>query len=215
MNLPTSVLAELALLSEVLDSSAFDISVSLSVLVAVVTDSLPSFIGLTILVGDSETPVEITTVEDAEQAARIRTSLRFPVRGEGPVEHRSDFSGVLIIYAAIPGALVDLAADLAWLTGRPLSEAHLDEDLRGPASRSHAGTLARLSATNQAVGVLLGEGLTVEEALAELDARAAMTGTMRHLVAAELLASLSGIDSGAPRPHGPDEPPVGDRGGRE
>jgi len=50
----------------------------------------------------------------------------------------------------------------------------------------------RLSRVNQAVGVLIGGGLTEDEALAELDARASAIGVERHLAAAKILACLPG-----------------------
>jgi F420-0:gamma-glutamyl ligase len=45
---------------------------------------------------------------------------------------------------------------------------------------------------NQALGVLIGAGLTQHEARAELDARATATGVDRHIVAAGILACLPG-----------------------
>jgi hypothetical protein len=178
VTIPTSVAADLAMLTDALDSSSSDIAATLAGLVAAATRSVPSFVGLSVLVGDPDARVEITTIEDRAHAARIRTSLRFPLGG-----------GPEAVYAAQPGALIDLAADLAWLTGRPLGDARLDEDLDGPAAQSW---LSRLSAVNQAVGVLIAGGLTQQGALAELDARASATGVERHLVAAAILARLPG-----------------------
>lgn len=189
MNLPASVAADLAMLSDVLESSSSDIAATLSGLVSAAARSVPSFVGLSMWVGHPETRVEITTIDDAAQAARIRTSLRFPLHDRDRPESGG---GVLLVYAAHPGALVDLAADLAWLTGRPLGDARIDEDLEGPSAQLSESALSRLSTVNQAVGVLIGGGLTQQEALAELDARAIALGVERHLVAAVILASLPG-----------------------
>lgn len=187
MNIPTSVAADLAMLTDALDSSSSDIAATLSGLVSAATRSVPSFVGLSVLVGNPDARVEITTIEDGAHAAQIRTSLRFPLLdGDRP----EATAGVLLVYAAQPGALVDLAADLTWLTGRPLGDARLDEDLDGPAAQSPESSLSRLSTVNQAVGVLIGGGLTQQEALADLDARASATGVERHLVAAAILACL-------------------------
>jgi hypothetical protein len=188
VNIPTSVAADLAMLTDALDSSSSDIAATLSGLVSAATRSVPSFVGLSVLVGDPAARVEITTIEDWEHAAQIRTSLRFPLDGPRPEVN----AGVLLVYAGQPGALVDLAVDLTWLTGRPLGDARLDEDLDGPAAPSSESSVSRLSAVNQAVGVLIGGGLTQQEAFAELDARASATGVERHLVAAAILASLPG-----------------------
>ena len=187
MNIPSSVAADLAMLTDALDSSSSDIAAMLSGLVFAATRSVPSLVGLSVLVGDPDARVEITTVEDRAHAAQIRTSLRFPLLDD---ERPEASAGVLLVYAAQPGALVDLAADLTWLTGRPLGDARLDEDLDGPAAHSPESSLSRLSTVNQAVGVLIGGGLTVQEALAELDARASATGLERHIVAAGILACL-------------------------
>jgi hypothetical protein len=186
VNIPSSVAADLAMLTDALDWSSSDIAATLSGLVSAATRSVPSFVGLSVLVGDAGARVEITTIEDRAHAAQIRTSLRFPLDGDGPEVN----AGVLLVYAGQPGALVDLAADLTWLTGRPLGDARLDEDLGGPAAQSPESSLSRLSAVNQAVGVLIGSGLTQQEALAELDARVSATGVERHLVAAAVLACL-------------------------
>jgi hypothetical protein len=196
VDIPTSLSAELNLLSEVLDSPPSDISVSLSDLVAELTGSVESFVGLSVLVGDLDDPVEITTIQDETLVGRIRTSLRFPLPSRGPTGRVERPSGVLIVYAALPGALVDLAADLAWLSGRPLDEARLDEDLGGPRAKGSPGPLSQLSTVTQAVGVLMAGGLTPEEASAELDARAVDSGVERHRAAVELLESLLECDLG-------------------
>ena len=196
MNIPPFVAADLALLTEVLDASASDVAATLSGLVAEVTGSLPSFVGLSVLVGDHDTRVQVTTIKDPADAALIRTSLRFRLLGEARHDGPATASGVLVVYAAQPGALVDLAADLAWLTARPLSDARLDEDLDGPVTTSREGSLTPQSTVNQALGVLMGDGLTKEEAGAELDARAAANGVESHLAAAEILASLPGRREG-------------------
>ena len=189
MNIPPSVAADLAMLTDVLDSSSADIVATLLSLVTAATRSVPSLVGLSVLVGIPDAVVEITTIEDSTHAARIRTSLRFPLLDGDDVEATT---GVLLVYAAQPGALIDLAADLTWLTGRPLGHARLDEDLDGPAPQSSESSLSRLSSVNQALGVLIAGGLTPQEASAELDARASATGVEKHIAAEAILASLNG-----------------------
>jgi len=99
---------------------------------------------------------------------------------------------VLLVYPARPGALVDLTADLTWLIVRPLADARLGDDLGGPVALWPESSLLRLSTVNQAVGVLIGGGLTEDEALAELDPRASPIRVERHLVVAEIFACLPG-----------------------
>jgi hypothetical protein len=194
VDIPTSLLAELSMLSEALDAPSSDISASLSELMVGLVDAVPSVVGLSILVGDPHDPVEITTIEQASQVEQIRTSLRLSLLSSDPAGHDEQPSVVLVVYAALPGALVDLAADLAWLSGRPLDEARLDEDLKGPHAKASHGLLARLSSVNQAVGVLMASGLTPEEAKAELDLRAVESGVERHLAAVDLLQALLAPD---------------------
>jgi len=58
---------------------------------------------------------------------------------------------VLVVYAGSPGTFVDLAADLAWLTARPLSDFFLDQHLPAPAGDA-ATNLFEVSVINQAIG---------------------------------------------------------------
>ncbi len=50
--------------------------------------------------------------------------------------------------------------------------------------------MSQRSTINQALGVLIGDGLTAQQAVVELDTRAVRTGIGRQRVAAEILASL-------------------------
>jgi hypothetical protein len=183
-----SVAADLALLTDVLDSSSSDLAATLAGLVAATTASVPSLVGLAVHVGGPEASVEITTL-DENARARIRTTLRFPLLdGSG---HDAPI-GALLVYASQRGALVDLAADLTWLTGRPLSDARLDEDLDARRAQPAESSLALQSTVNQAVGVLIGGGLTEQEARLGLDARAFVLGVEMHVVAAAILAATTG-----------------------
>jgi hypothetical protein len=65
--------------------------------------------------------VELTTLESSQRSS-ITTSLRIPLQTEAALQ-ADTARFVLILYAATAGALVDLAADLTWLTGRRTSYA--------------------------------------------------------------------------------------------
>ena len=111
------------------------------------------------------------------------------------------------------GAFVDLAADLAWLTGAAVEDFALDvhgltagmadgvdgvagSDLTG--SRPVTDRRRRVfdeSLINQAVGILLGRGLTPEQARQELDNRAAAAGTDRRSAAQRIVGR--GVTSAA------------------
>ena len=101
------------------------------------------------------------------------------------------------LYAAAPGALVDLAADLAWLVGCELDafllDRHVDHHLVAANPHTVASALTT-SVINQALGVLYSRGLTPQQADGELDTRAAATATDRHGAAARILADLTDAD---------------------
>ena len=90
-----------------------------------------------------------------------------------------------------PGTFLDLAADLAWLTARPLSDFILDQHLPGPAERGSATSLSEASIINQAVGALIGQGCTPERAEWHLTAEGAVAGINRHAVGLRILAWLN------------------------
>lgn len=193
MNIPAAVLAGLHLLDEVLDARSSGTHTTLTVLTSEAALAVSSFLGLTVLIPRAgETPLQIRTFETDPGAEAVGASLRFRVRGDSSGGADGPAVIELILYAARAGAFVDLAADLTWLTGRPWDDFRVDEDLDGPQDGSVPATLASWSSVNQARGVLIGSGLTVEEADSEMDARAVATGTSRALVAAEILARLSG-----------------------
>lgn len=203
VNIPTALIAELHLLNEALDDAASDIAATLMLLMSEAALTVPSFLGLSVLVTQApEAPMEITTFEHDPKHQAIGTSLRLRVPHDSRTGVQGPASIELILYAAHPGAFVDLAADLTWLTGRPWRDLRVDEDLVGPRRSTDAGSLTSWSVLNQARGVLISTGLTAHEADLELDARASVTGVDRHHVAAELIAGLptSGAPSLPPRP---------------
>lgn len=203
MNIPAALIAELHLLDEALYDAASDIAATLMLLMSEAAITVPSFLGLSVLVTQAdETPVELSTFEHHPNHPPIGTSLRLRVPYDSRTGVQGPTSIELILYAAHPGAFVDLAADLTWLTGRPWRDLRVDEDLLGPRGSADARSLTSWSVLNQARGVLISTGLTADEADLELEARACATGVDRDHAAAELLAGLptSGAPSLPPRP---------------
>jgi len=94
----------------------------------------------------------------------------------------------LVLYAGRAGAFVDLAADLALLTGTDLGDVVLDRHLTPPPNGGPV--LERESIINQAIGVLIGRGRTPQQAWAHLDTRATLDGTNRWTASARLLDDL-------------------------
>lgn len=191
VNIPASVLAGLHLLDEVLDGSSCDTRTTLMVLTSHAAQAVPSYLGLSVLAHVAgEAPLEITTLQNNPVVEHIGASLRFRVRADPSVEANGSAPIELILYAAQPGAIVDLAADLTWVTGRPWRDFRIDEDLDAAQESPGTASLTSWSTINQARGVLISKGLTVEQADSELDTQAAATGIGRHHAAAELLAGV-------------------------
>jgi hypothetical protein len=95
------------------------------------------------------------------------------------------------LYAGSPGTFVDLAADLAWLTARPLSDFVLDQHVPGPAGIGTGTKLFEASVINQAIGALIAQGYTPQQADGQLDAQAADAGINRHAARLRILARLT------------------------
>jgi hypothetical protein len=187
-----TTVAALATLTEALDEPGSDIGESVSRLGDVVAATVPSFMALSFRTGSGDAQIEFTGRSEAyEDLTGIRTSLLIPLPDRFEVGFPSDSSTSLVLYAAHPGAFVDVAADIAWLTGRPLGAFRIDEHLSPPGDDGSARALRDASTVNQAIGVLLERGFTVEAATSHLDELAAAAGSDRAGVAADLLTQMS------------------------
>ena len=85
----------------------------------------------------------------------------------------------ITFYAAVPGAFVDLAADLTHSLGLAANAVTLDglaPDVLAVALSSGFTGLAGFTAVNRAIGMLMAAGFDIADARAELAARAARTG---------------------------------------
>lgn len=177
MDLSAALARDLALLSDAIDETTadgvrVDLVDCLARTVRAARAAVQSYIGLTVTTGPAETDVSFTVLADGATRADVRTSLCVPFR---PASNGGPAPAV-IFFASTPGAFVDLAADIAWLTGRAPAELALDEHVQLPDGLDGAGTVAARSAVDQAVGVLLAQGLTPEQARADIARRAAADG---------------------------------------
>ena len=197
MTIPSALAADLALLTYALDTGAVDIASTFSLLSSDVAAAVSSYVGLSVRVHSLGGLAELTTLDDPAVIARIVTSLRIPVPVASQVPGPSV---VIVLYATLAGAFVDLAADLAWLTDVALADVGLDLDLDlDPRARSGVATpISSLSSIDQAIGVLVGRGHTPEETLVELETLAARFGGDRHAAALEILDALQPERSAPP-----------------
>jgi hypothetical protein len=186
------MVAALGVLTDALDEPGTDIVHSLQQLALAAAATIPTYRGLSVVVPHSDPPFTVTTLADGVKAADIRTSLQVLLPTMG-ADHDAATVAV-ILYAAAPGTFVDLAADLAWLTGRPMSEVTLDGHLTVPDAADMGAQLHAASVINQAIGVLIGRGYTPRRAHRHLDIQAATKGTDRHAIAQLILGGVIDID---------------------
>lgn len=155
--------------------------------------AVDSYLGVTVSIDGGELPFTLVAMEGTPEVTDgvVSSSVRIPL----PAGHagRGAPSATVILYASQPGAFVDLAADLTWLTGVDADDFCLDQHLNQhvrPADQGAPTAVHLASMVNQAVGVLIGQGHPPELAVRELDQRAAVAGTDRYLAAVDLLGAL-------------------------
>jgi len=192
MEIGAALAAELGILTAALDEPGADVLHSLHRLGVDAQAAVPSYLGLSVIVEGNGSPFTFSTLEDGA-ADKVRTSLRLTLPAFGG-EGLSGPLVALIFYAARPGTFVDLAADLAWLTGRPASEFTLDQHLRVPAGSDGGTSLRTASVINQAIGVLIGRGYSPRQAHSKLDADAERARTDRITAAQVILDTLTAQD---------------------
>jgi hypothetical protein len=189
--IPARLLAELALLTQALDLPGTDVAQTLRRLAADARSAVESFLGLSVAITADRIRFDLTLLDDGTQPVHIQTSLLVPLSTAAVVASATPASVALILYAATPGAFIDLAADLSWITGRALAEFRLDEHRALPSNYVAPTSLAAMSSINQALGVLIGRGATPEQAERDLHTRAATAGIELAAAATVLLTALT------------------------
>ena len=188
MEIAVALAADLGILTAALDEPGADVADSLRRLAANTTAAIPTFLGLSVTVDGIDPPFAFTTFVEGAGAGDVRTSLRLALPGVDGVGLLPAL--VVVLYAGSPGTFVDLAADLAWLADRPFSDFVLDQHLLVPVERGSTTSLFEMSVINQAVGALIGQGYTPEQAERHLTAEGVVAGISRHAVGLRILAGL-------------------------
>jgi hypothetical protein len=191
MKISAALAADLGILTAALDEPGADVLRSLRRLGVGAQEAVPSYLGLSVTVDGSDPPFTFTIFEEGA-ADGVRTSLRLTLPGVG--DGWASPSVALILYAGKPGTFVDLAADLAWLTGRPPSDFALDQHLSVRVGSDAGTSLRAASVINQAIGVLIGRGYTPWQAHSKLDTQADGAGTDRYTTAQFILDTLTAED---------------------
>jgi hypothetical protein len=191
MKISAALAADLGILTAALDEPGADVLHSLHRLGVGAQAAVPTFLGLNVTVDGSDPPFTFTIFEGGADD-RVRTSLRLTLPGVGAGWPSP--SVALILYAGTPGTFVDLAADLAWLTGRPPSDFALDQHLSVPAGSDAVTHVRTTSVINQAIGILIGRGYTPRQAHSKLDTQADGARTDRYSAAHFILDALTAAD---------------------
>lgn len=179
MRITPALAADLALLTDTFDDSS-DVAATLRSLMVDTAVAIPSYVGLVVRLTLVGQVAELSTLE-FDHPREVVTSLRLRLGDQPPVD--------VVLFASVPGAFVDLAADLAWMTGRP-DEFVLDED-RPPTAAVGLAALREQSTVNQAMGVLIGRGLTPVEAMDLLRESAVENDLDLHHAAAHVIDGLT------------------------
>ena len=187
MDLSAALARDLALLSDAIEDGAgdggrVDLVDSIARTVQAARAAVASCVGLAVVTGAEPSDLRFTVLQDGVTAPEVRASLRVPFRPTSPGGQEP----AVIFFASTPGAFVDLAADIAWLTGQAPTDLALDENLQPP--RGGAGVVAARSVIDQAIGVLLARGRTPEQGRAEIARRAAADGSDLEQAARQTIA---------------------------
>lgn len=192
MRVPAALAADLILLTDTLDDPAQDVTASLHRLAASARAAIRTYLGLTIVMIMDDRDINFTAMEVRAGRIPVAASLQVLLEPETPWSDREGARapGALILYASQPGAFVDLAADISWLTGGDLADVLLDRHLTPPDADAPDG-VAAIFTINQAIGVLIARGHLPDQARRHLDRRGAATGGDRLTASRDLLGEMN------------------------
>lgn len=124
----------------------------------VIRGTIPSFMGLRLTATVNRATVVLQLLEDKVDR-RVGSSLWIPLSEPG-----GPAVSDLVIFAGTAGALVDLAADMAYAWPRAEGVA-LDQHLDDLPPQSELSGVEEFSLINRAIGVLIERGLEPDDAL--------------------------------------------------
>ena len=120
MDIPTVLLRNLLQLSSSVGLDDDALSGPLVTLMEDLQAAVPSFRGLHLTIVDNSHPVSLTAFLPLHDDDSINTSLRVRFAALGP---GFDAESQVVLYAATPGAFVDLAADFGYALDTPITTA--------------------------------------------------------------------------------------------
>lgn len=168
------------------DSGPAGLDEQLAGLVAALQQAVSGYAGLRLIVVHSGHPVTLTaTVQERVDKPTTSLGIALP-----RLSTAHEAGGRMVFYSTVPGAFVDLAADLTYALNRGtpgVAAVELDVDLPLAPSRSGLTGLDDLITLNRAAGVLIGHGHHPDTAQQDLSSRAAAAGLTTLAFAAQIL----------------------------
>jgi hypothetical protein len=182
MDLSAALAADLTALSEALHGDV-DLETTLRHFAATAALAVPSYLGMTMTVIVDGHRVSFTEPERPGGQRPVATSVMIPLSDIAGSEAGSS----LVLYAAAPGAFVDLAADLTYALQVGPDVLALDAQRTPAVDESGLNGLADLTQINQALGILIGVGHTLDGARSELQRLAHRAQSTLRVAAQELI----------------------------
>jgi hypothetical protein len=197
VELPAALRADLDALTEALGDPGTDLTALVGAVTADIRLAIASYLGMSLTLIVDGYPLTFTLMDEAAWAAGAIDAVGAadaPVIGSSvvlplPAICAAEPGSALVLYAAKPGAFVDLVADLSYAVGLALDEFVLDAHLEPPAGGS---ALYELSQVNLAIGILIERGHTIDDAHTELQRRAQRHQITVHAAARALVQALRG-----------------------
>ncbi len=185
VDIPSGLAADLRSLTVALGRPGTDLTELVEGLTLGLRTVVPSYLGMTMAVGVDGSRFTFTAAADRPDGdGRVATSVMVSLTGPSGLEPDT----LLVLYASRPGAFVDLAADFSFSLGVSLDAVVLDEHLVMPTPGSDgSASLREISALNQAIGMLIDQGTTPENAHSELTRLAEREGVSTHTAAGRLI----------------------------
>lgn len=199
MEIPATLAADLAMLNAALfdpdADPATDVADTVLGLATNARQAVGSFIGLTVTVTEpvhrapDQVALRFTLLDAPAEPGDIATTLRLPQLTDPARPDQPHIA--VVLYATTPGAFVDMAADLCFLTGNNLEAAALDQHHHLAREPDTTTPLHARTVVSEAVGVLIAGGRTREQAHTELDTLADAAHTHPGIEASRILNALT------------------------
>jgi hypothetical protein len=188
MAISDAMAADLRALAEATaDEDGVDLWASLNDLCRSADVAVRSFLGLTLTVDHPAGRVTLTALRPAAETTEVASSLHVVLSEWAGGEPES----TLTLFAGVPGALDLLASDLKRLSPLHGRGSSRDAHLRLP-TEAERHSVAQLSIVNQAVGILIAQGWTLDDAREELRRRAFHDGVAVPASAQRIIDTASG-----------------------